>query len=474
MAMAATLGIGGRVFTALKRSLGVGEWLRRGLGGAMLAGVVAIALGLDTGLLARLSTATTGDLEQALVDQLAPRPERGSAAQGRPAAGTAMMTPAPGSAMMAPAPGAAMMAPAPGSAMMAPAPGAAMMAPAPGSAMMAAGPAMRMQGNAATGGLPDHGLAPTLDGATGWLNGDPLVAADLRGKVVLVDFWTYSCINCLRTLPWVKAWQARYRDQGLVVVGVHTPEFAFERLEANVQRAVRRLGIDYPVALDNRFAIWRAFANQYWPAHYLIDARGRLRYWHFGEGNTAETERTIQQLLQEAGAARVARGLADPRADGVQLAADMDAVLSHETYLGYERAEHFASTPAAVHDQAVTYTPPPTPALNAWGLDGRWTIGPERATLVADSGRIVFRFQARDLHLVLGPGPDGKPVHFRVQLDGAAPADAHGMDSAADGTGVIAEERLYQLVRQRGDAAERTFSIEFLDPGVSAYAFTFG
>mgnify|MGYP001175056334 CR=1 FL=1 len=352
--------------------------------------------------------------------------------------------------------------------------------PGSGPAMMAGDNAMRMAGPAAAVGsgagdsLPDEGMAPALGGATQWLNSAPLTAEQLRGKVVLVDFWTYSCINCLRALPYVKAWDQKYRDQGLVVIGVHSPEFAFERDIGNVTKAARGLGIAYPMAVDNQYAIWRAFRNQYWPAHYLIDANGRLRYHHFGEGDYAETERAIQHLLTEAGAARVAPGLIEVDAQGVQQAADMDAVRSPETYVGYERSENFASLPGIVRDRTEAYAAPASPALNAWGLDGRWTVGPEHATLASGAGRIVYRFEARDLHLVLGPGADGRPVRFKVRIDGQPPGAAHGMDVAEDGSGTVTAQRLYQLIRQPGDIAPRTFSIEFLDPGVSAYAFTFG
>ncbi|MGV3680861.1 MAG: cytochrome c biogenesis protein DipZ [Acidovorax sp.] len=423
--MAAALLLGGRVFSALKRSLGVGEWVRRGLGAAMLAGVAAIALGLDTGVLARLSTASTGGIEQALVDRLGGQPQGGAMA----------------------------------------------MSGNPSMMMMAAGSA----GHGGTERLADQGEVPSLDGAVQWLNSPPLTTAGLRGKVVLVDFWTYSCINCLRAMPYVKAWAEKYKDQGLVVVGVHAPEFAFERDAANVGKAVRDLGITYPVAIDNNYAIWRAFQNRYWPAHYLIDAQGRMRYHHFGEGSYAESERAIQQLLREAGtAAPVQNGLAQVAASGVHQPADMKAVRSHETYLGYERAENFASAEPAVRDRAATYTAPSNPALNAWGLAGQWTVGAERATLSGGSGRIVYRFQARDVHMVLGPGAGGKPVRFKVTVDGQPPGTAHGLDVAADGTGTVTGQRLYQLVRQSGDIRERTFSIEFLDAPVDAYAFTFG
>jgi hypothetical protein len=258
------------------------------------------------------------------------------------------------------------------------------------------------------------------------------------------------------------------------VIGVHAPEFAFERDVSNVTKAVKDLGVFYPVAIDNKYAIWRAFGNQYWPAHYFIDAQGHVRHHHFGEGEYAESERVIQQLLREAGAQHVAQGVTKVQAQGVQEAADMESVLSPETYLGYERAEHFASKPSAVHDAAAAYKTPERLALNAWDLAGRWNVGAESATLEGPGGRIVYRFHARDLHLVLGPGPDGKPVRFKVSIDGQAPGASHGMDVAADGSGVVKEQRLYQLIRQPGDVAEHTFSIEFLDPAVSAYAFTFG
>ncbi|NIF82392.1 cytochrome c biogenesis protein DipZ [Comamonas sp. Tr-654] len=440
--MAAALLLGGRVFAALKRSLGAGEWVRRALGAAMLAGVAAIALGIDTGVLARLSTASTGSLEQKLVERLnQPQSDNQFAMRGNP-----------GMMMQAPS-----------------------LSPADGAAMMAAGAAMRMSGPSSTAqALPDEGIAPPLNGATQWLNSKPLGEQDLRGKVVLVDFWTYSCINCLRTLPYVKAWAEKYRDQGLVVIGVHAPEFAFERDIGNVSKAMKDLGISYPVAVDNQYAIWRAFRNQYWPAHYFIDATGRIRHHHFGEGGYAESERVIQQLLKEAGSTRSAMGLTQVDAEGVQLAANMDEVSSPETYLGYERAENFASTPKAVHDRTTTYLEPQETRLNAWGLAGQWMVGAESATLAGTSGRIVYRFKARDLHLVLSPGAGGKPVRFKVSVDGKPPGDAHGVDVAADGSGTVTGQRLYQLVRQSGAVAERTFSIEFLDSGVSAYAFTFG
>jgi cytochrome c biogenesis protein CcdA/thiol-disulfide isomerase/thioredoxin len=421
--LAVALLLGGKVFAAMKRSIGAGEWLRRGLGAAMLAGVAAITLGLDTGILARVSTASTGGIEQALVGRLAGK------------------SPNVSGAMMA-------------------------QIPASGSAMKAA--------DKAPGALPIEGNLPPLDGAVQWLNSPPLTVQALKGKVVLVDFWTYSCINCLRSLPYVKAWAEKYRDQGLVVIGVHAPEFAFERDVGNVTKAMKDLGINYPVAIDNDFKVWRAFNNQYWPAHYFADAQGRIRYHHFGEGEYAESERVIQQLLREAGAAKVADGLIKASAEGVQLAPDMNEVQSTETYVGYQRAEHFVPETSLVPDKVSAYSAPSQLTLNDWSLDGQWNVGPERATSSAPASRIVYRFHARDLHLVLGPGADGKPVRFNVLVDGKVPGDAHGTDVAPDGSGSVTEQRLYQLVRQTGGVTDRTFSIEFLDPGVSAYAFTFG
>jgi cytochrome c biogenesis protein CcdA/thiol-disulfide isomerase/thioredoxin len=440
--LAVALLIGGRVFTAMKRSLGAGDWVRRGIGAAMLAGVVAIALGFDTGVLARVSTVATSGIEQQLVDRFG------------------------GGSRMKPAQTAG--APA---------------APAADSSATHETPAtqgMMRASTAAEPALPVEGKLPSLSGAVEWINSPPLTAEALRGKVVLVDVWTYSCINCLRTLPYVKAWAQKYRDQGLVVIGVHAPEFAFERNIDNVKKATRDLGIDYPVAIDNNFAIWRALDNQYWPAHYFVDAQGQIRYHHFGEGNYAESEKVIQQLLAEAGhggVAKVATGLMNDgaqNAQGVQAAADMADVRSPETYLGYERAEHFASPGGEARDRVHDYAAPAQLAVNDWGLAGAWRVGGERATLATNAGRIVYRFHARDLHLVLGPSPDGKPVRFRVSIDGAAPGDAHGTDVAADGSGTVTEERLYQLVRQSGPIEDHTFSIEFLDAGVAAYAFTSG
>ena len=431
--LAVALLLGGKVYAAMKRTIGAGEWLRRGLGAAMLVGVAAIALGLDTGILAQVSTASTGSLEQALVGRLA-----GKSANG----GGAMM------AQNLPA------------------------RDAGGGSMMAAGGAMKA--TAKDPALPIEGQLPALDGAVQWLNSPPLDAQALKGKVVLVDFWTYSCINCLRTLPYVKAWAEKYRDQGLVVIGVHAPEFAFERDVGNVTKAMKNLGITYPVAIDNDYRIWRAFNNEYWPAHYFADAQGRIRYHHFGEGDYAESERVIQQLLREAGNGNVSGGLIQADARGVQQAPDMSTVASPETYVGYQRSEHFVPEASLAPDTVAAYQAPASLTLNDWGLNGQWQVGAERAVASAAGAGIVYRFHARDLHLVLGPGADGKPVRFKVTIDGQAPGAAHGVDVAPDGSGSVTEQRLYQLLRQPGAVGDRTFSIEFLDPGVSAYAFTFG
>jgi cytochrome c biogenesis protein CcdA/thiol-disulfide isomerase/thioredoxin len=391
---------GGRVFKALKKSLGAGEWVRRALGVAVLIAVVAIALGWDSGLLTRLSYASTNRLEQSLIRLINPHPAQGVAMEAE---------------------------------------------------------------------------LPSLDGATSWLNSPPLTPQVLRGKVVVVDFWTYSCINCLRSLPFVRAWYEKYKDHGLLVIGVHTPEFGFEKNAENVRRAVLDLGISYPVALDNNYSLWRAFNNQYWPAHYFVDATGRIRGHHFGEGDYDASEQTIRQLLTQAGYANLPPpGSATQTASGVEAAADMAHDQSPETYIGYQRAQSFSSPGGAVPDRPHNYQAPASLALNQWALAGTWTVNSEMAVLGTAPGEISFRFFARDLHLVLGPGADGKPVRFRVQLDGAAPGASHGTDTDAAGAGVVTEQRLYQLIRQSGDVGEHVFSIEFPDGNVQAYAFTFG
>ncbi|CAI1731568.1 thiol-disulfide oxidoreductase [Serratia quinivorans] len=409
--LALALLIGGKVFSAMKRSLGAGEWIRRVLGAAMLVGVVAIALGLDTTVLARISAASTGGIEQRLVQMFTP---------------------------------------------------AATPAKLPVQTAVDTQPV-----------LDDLGEMPALSGAVQWLNSPPLTAESLRGKVVLVDFWTYSCINCLRTLPYVKAWAEKYRDQRLVVIGVHAPEFAFERDIGNVTKEAKKLGIDYPIAIDNNYSIWRAFNNQYWPAHYFIDATGHIRYQHFGEGDYAQSERVIQELLRQAEAKNISSTVSQVAGQGVEQAAGNQAGISPETYLGYARADSFASG-AASQDMVARYSVPATLQLNSWGLAGNWTVGGENVTLNAPNGRIVYRFHARDLHLVLGPVSGGKPVAFKVTLDGKAPGEMHGADIAPDGRGVVTDQRLYQLIRQTDGAGEHTFSIEFEQAGVAAYAFTFG
>ncbi|MGH6944278.1 MAG: cytochrome c biogenesis protein DipZ [Geminicoccaceae bacterium] len=438
--LALALLVGGRVFAAMKRSLGIGEWIRRALGAAVLASVAAIALGLDTGFLTRVSLAGTSALEQGLLDRLHP-PSSVADMQTRPSVVTT------GSPVV--------------------------MAGDP--ATMSGSPAMMMKARPApqVPDLPVEGRLPSLSGAVAWLNSPPLTADGLKGKVVLVDFWTYSCINCLRAIPYVRAWAEKYRDQGLVVIGVHSPEFAFEKNIDNVRKAVANLDIHYPVAIDNNYAIWRAFHNQYWPAHYFIDAQGRIRHHHFGEGDYEESERVIQELLAEAGRASPATGLVSVKASGAEAAPDISDLRSPETYIGYARAENFISPGGAVRDTPHVYTAP-TPRLNQWALSGNWTIGKEHAVLNQKGGAIVFRFHARDLHLVLGPAANGDPVRFRISLDGAAPGESHGTDVDAEGRGVVTRQRLYQLVRQHGAISDHTFEIRFLDLGARAYAFTFG
>lgn len=413
---------GGRVFAAMKRSIGIGERVRQGLGVAVLVGVVAIALGLDTGLLARLSYASAAKFEQSLLDRL-----RGNSVEVAEGVANNRMVPAANDARQA------------------------------------------YQSD-----LPVQGHFPSLDGAVQWLNSEPLTSEQLRGKVVLVDFWTYSCINCIRTVPYVRAWAGKYRDQGLVVIGVHAPEFAFEKRIDNVKRAVRNFQIGYPVAIDNNFKIWRAFANNYWPAHYFIDAQGRIRHSQFGEGEYEKSEQVIQELLAEAaGNRRADNGLVAPNAKGAEAAPDFARLQSGEAYIAYLRASNFVSPEGVADDVPRDYTGG-SPQLNEWGLTGNWIVGSEQATLNQAGGGIAYRFRARDLHLVLGPGASGRPVRFQVTVDGVAPGADHGSDIDASGYGTVTGTRLYQLVRQSGDVRERTFEIRFLDPGVEAFVFTFG
>ena len=409
--LAVALLAGGRVFAALKRSLKAEVWIRSTLGVLVLAGVAVIALGLDRGLLTKLSLASTSGVEQSLIDRVQPNVEQKK-------------------------------------------------------------PAMMMMSSNAGGGAAGPQTMPDLSGAVLWINSPPLSADQLKGKVVLVDFWTYSCINCLRTLPYIRAWADKYKESGLVVLGVHTPEFAFEKDADNVRRAVRELNITYPVALDNDYKIWKGFNNSYWPADYLVDATGRVRHHHFGEGKYDESEQEIQALLKE-GNGQAPSGLVTVNAIGTEAAPDSD-VQSYETYLGYERAENFISPGGATHDEAHVYSLPKHLELNQWGFAGNWTDNAHVATLDSAPGKIVFRFHSRDVHLVLGPAANGKPIRFRVKIDGQDLGANHGVDTDEQGNGKITEHRLYQLVRQKGAIEDRTFEIEFLDPGAQAFAFTFG
>ncbi|KAA1180030.1 cytochrome c biogenesis protein DipZ [Rhizobium tropici] len=419
--LAVALFAGGKIFARMKQSLGLSERIRQIAGFAVLAGVAAIALGLDTGLLARLSYASTGSFEQVVLEKLHPKtsaPETEVASNGT----------------------------------------------------------MKVATDAARpfhSDLPIEGTAPSLDGAVTWLNSELLTTAELRGKVVIVDFWTYSCINCIRTIPYVRAWAEKYRDQGLVVIGVHSPEFAFEKNVDNVKKAIADFKIGYPVAIDNDYRIWRAFENNYWPALYMIDAKGQVRYQHFGEGNYRQTEQAIQDLLREAGSNMAQSGPVVPDAKGAEASPDLSHIRSGETYVGYKQATGFASPESVKADAAADYSIA-NPDLNQWGLAGTWTVGPEEATLDKAGGGISYRFSARDLHLVLGPSADGKPIRFQVTVDGRAPGADHGSDIDAGGNGTVTETKLYQLVRQSGDVNAHNFEIRFFDPGVQAYAFTFG
>jgi cytochrome c biogenesis protein CcdA/thiol-disulfide isomerase/thioredoxin len=402
--LAVALLAGGRLFAAMKRGLGVEEWIRRALGVAVLAAVAAVAFGLDRGVLTRLSLASTGNLEQRLLDRFHPP---------KPIVITQTID-------------------------------------------------------------VSDSAKPDLSGATAWINSQPLTFASLRGKVVLVDFWTYSCINCLRTLPYIKAWNEKYKDSGLVIIGVHTPEFPFEKDEANVRKAVKDLGITYPVPMDNNYKIWRSFNNEYWPADYFIDATGAVRFHHFGEGAYDESEKQIRTLLEEANHTPLPQTATTIAASGTEAAADPNDVQSPETYVGYARAQNFASPGGFNEDDPQNYRTPAALSLNQWGLAGKWKDEDQVATSLAAGDSISYRFHARDLHLVLGPGENGKPIRFRVTLDGQAPGANHGVDTDAEGYGEVTEDRLYQLIRQQGSIHDRTFRIEFLVPGVRAYSFTFG
>jgi thiol-disulfide isomerase/thioredoxin len=322
--------------------------------------------------------------------------------------------------------------------------------------------------------LPIEGEFPSLGGATGWLNSPPLTAEGLRGKVVLVQVWTYTCINWLRTLPYVRAWAEKYRDRGLVVIGVSTPEFPFEKDLANVRRAAKDMSVGYPIAIDNDYAVWRAFDNQYWPALYFVDAKGHIRHHRFGEGDYEQSERIIQQLLDEAGRSGTGADLVSVDARGIEAAADWGNLKSPEAYVGYERSENFESPGGAARDQRQVYAAPAKLKLNHWALSGDWTVGKQATVLHKANGRITYRFHARDLHLVMGPAARGTPVRFRVLIDVRPPGAAHGIDVDEQGYGTVTEQRLYQLIRQPKPIADRQFEIEFLDPGVETFVFTFG
>jgi cytochrome c biogenesis protein CcdA/thiol-disulfide isomerase/thioredoxin len=418
--LAAALLFGGRLMARMKRSFATGERVRRAAGAAVLAGVTAIALGLDTGVLAGLALGSTARLEKVLVARID------------------AVTPQPLATATAPATLAAVLQP---------------VAPSP---------------------LRIEGMLPPLSGATEWINSPPLTREGLRGKVVLVDFWTYSCINCLRTLPYVRAWAEKYRDAGLVVIGVHTPEFAFEKRSANVHQAVKDLRVGFPVAVDSDFALWRAFGNDSWPAFYFIDAQGRIRHQQVGENQYRRAEQVLQQLLAEAGQATVPAGLVAPAGEGTQAAPGGSWPQSHETYLGHGKARDFASPGGIAGDRIQAYQAPTALKPGQWALAGDWRVERERVVLAGGGGRIAMRFHARDLHLVLGAAAYGKPVRFRVLVDGQAPLQDHGADTDAQGAGTVRAQRLYQLVRQAGGGRERLFEIQFLDPGVQAHAFTFG
>jgi thiol-disulfide isomerase/thioredoxin len=322
--------------------------------------------------------------------------------------------------------------------------------------------------------LPDEGELPSFDGASGWLNSPPLTPAELRGKVVLLGFWTYTCINWLRQLPYLRAWAGKYSAHGLVVVGVHTPEFSFEHDAGNVRRAVQDMGITYPVATDNDYGVWRAFGNRYWPALYFADAQGRIRHHHFGEGQYGRSEMVIQQLLAETGSTGAGTDLVSVEPSGLEVPADWASLRSPENYTGYGRTEGFASPGGPVPGRAHAYAVPSRLELNQWALSGDWTMAEETITLNAAGGGIACRFQARDLNLVMGPAAPGNSLRFRAGIDGQPPGQAHGTDTGADGTGTLTQQRVHQLIRQPGPVTERTFEITFADPGAQGYCFTFG
>ncbi|UHC20170.1 redoxin domain-containing protein (plasmid) [Methylobacterium currus] len=407
-ALAGAAWLGGAVLARIRPHLGLGERLRRVAGAAMIAVLAAVALGADADLLARYPAAGTIAAEDALLAALRVEPAR-----AEPAAAPTRSD------------------------------------------------------------WPVEGRLPSLAGATRWLNGEPQTAEGLRGHVVLVHVWTYSCINCIRTLPYLRAWAERYREQGLTVIGIHAPEFAFEHDVDNVAAAIRRFALPYPVAVDNAFQIWRGLRNSYWPALYVVDAEGRIRHHQFGEGGYDRSEAAIRDLLAETAGRRAAgEGATQMRAAGAEAAPDLAHLASGETYLGADKAAHFAS-PEGLAPGPRSYTPG-RPRSNQWSLTGTWAVEPEYARLAAPDGAVTIRFRARDLHLVAGPGPDGRPVPFEVTVDGEKPGPDHGADAGPDGSGTLSETRLYQLVRQSDPARERLFAIRFRGPGARVYAFTFG
>ncbi|RDV00952.1 cytochrome c biogenesis protein DipZ [Trinickia dinghuensis] len=404
-----------RVLNRVRRASGAGELIRRAAGLLVMATVATIALGLDRIALAHVPAVPTNAIESKLLAALA---------SNEGSSGTSTAT--------------------------------------------------RDALALSSASLPVEGSLPPLDGAGAWLNSPPLTSRDLRGKVVVVGFWTYSCINCLRTLPYLKAWESRYAKDGLVVIGVHTPEFGFEHDVANVKRAAGDLGLRYPIAIDSGYRVWNAFGNQYWPAFYIADAQGRIRYHHFGEGDYGTAEDVIRQLLAQRNSAMPARDHARVEATGAQAAADQDEIGSGETYLGYREATGFASPEAVKRDTAGAYSIPGRLPLNTWAFGGTWMVGEEEAVAGEPHARIAYRFHARDVHLVLAPPANGKPVRFRVEIDGRPPGASHGSDTTADGYGTVDAARLYQLVRQDVRVQDHTFTIQFFDRGVRAYTFTFG
>lgn len=412
-ALAVASSLGKRALDALKRSSGLGEHVRRAMGALVLVSVAIIASGADTRVLALVKGVSTDGIESRLVGLLSARDDTRKPHIVR----------------------------------------ASMPLPPP---------------------LPVEGKLPALDGATQWLNTPPLSRDALRGKVVVVNFWTYSCINCLRTLPYLKTWAQRYGNDGLVVLGVHTPEFGFEHDTANVKRALRDLNVSYPVAVDNDYRIWQAFGNRYWPAFYIVDAEGRVRYHHFGEGNYDDAERAIRKLLWMANEMPNASDREPAKASGTQVAADPAHLASNETYLGYGESQGPTPEQRVIRDTPAAYALPQRLALNDWGIGGQWNVHAEAALASDSHARLAYRFHARDLHLVLAPADDGKPVRIRITVDGKPPGASHGADIDGDGNGVVTAARLYQLVRQSGPVDDRTFEIEFLDAGARAYAFTFG